>query len=169
MSTARTVGRIVLGATLVFAGISHLTFARKAFTAQVPPWVPASDDTVVLASGVVEIGLGSALIAARRRGELAGIAAAVFFAAIFPGNISQWRRKISAFGLDTDRKRLLRLPFQPLLVLWALWSTGIAGAYRAGLRAGLSPLSRDRCHRPPSAGRGVGGPCRCAMPPLGRC
>ena len=29
-----------------------------------------------------------------------------------------------AFGLDTDTKRFVRLFFQPVLVLWALWCTG---------------------------------------------
>lgn len=53
-----------------------------------------------------------------------GLVVAIFFVAIFPGNIHQYTEGISAFGLDTDAKRLVRLFFQPLLVLWALWSTG---------------------------------------------
>jgi uncharacterized membrane protein len=92
------------------------------FQAQVPPWVPSSPDFVVLASGVVEIALGLALISLQRRRE-AGIATALFFIAIFPGNISQFVNHIDAFGLDSDRTRAIRLLFQPLLVLWALWST----------------------------------------------
>jgi uncharacterized membrane protein len=92
------------------------------FQAQVPPWVPLSPDFVVLASGVVEIALGLALISLQRRRE-AGIATALFFIAIFPGNISQFVNEIDAFGLDSDRARAIRLLFQPLLVLWALWST----------------------------------------------
>ena len=40
----RTAGRIALGAALVFAGTSHLTFARQEFQAQVPGWVPVDDD-----------------------------------------------------------------------------------------------------------------------------
>jgi uncharacterized membrane protein len=93
------------------------------FQAQVPPWVPLSPDFVVLASGVVEIALGLALISLQRRREV-GIATALFFIAIFPGNISQFVNGIDAFGLDSDRARAIRLLFQPLLVLWALWSTG---------------------------------------------
>jgi uncharacterized membrane protein len=92
------------------------------FQAQVPPWVPLSPDFVVLASGVVEIALGLALISLQRRREV-GIATALFFIAIFPGNISQFINHIDAFGLDSDRARAIRLLFQPLLVLWALWST----------------------------------------------
>lgn len=123
MSAPRTAVRILLGAALVFAGVSHLTFARDEFRAQVPDFVPLDDDTTVLASGGVEIALGSALLLARRRRTLVGRAAAVFFVAVFPGNLSQWRNGRSAFGLDTDRKRFIRLFFQPVLVAAALWST----------------------------------------------
>ncbi|MCJ1702479.1 hypothetical protein [Rathayibacter sp. VKM Ac-2926] len=122
-SLIRTGAKVLLGSALVFAGVSHLTRAREEFQAQVPEWVPLDKDTVVLASGVVEIGLGASLVLARRRSPLVGAAAAAFFTAIFPGNVSQYLTKTSAFGLDTDRKRAVRLVFQPLLVAWALWST----------------------------------------------
>ncbi|NKY06682.1 hypothetical protein HF998_06810 [Cellulomonas hominis] len=125
-----------MGAALVFAGSSHLTFARQEFQAQVPAWVPVDDDAVVLASGVVEIGLGAALAAAPRRFRApVGWLAALFFVAIFPGNLSHYATQTDAFGLDTDTKRLVRLPFQPLLVAWALWSTGAWRSWRAA-RAG---------------------------------
>ncbi|ROQ65127.1 putative membrane protein [Rathayibacter sp. PhB152] len=122
-SLIRTGAKVLLGSALVFAGVSHLTRAREEFQAQVPEWVPLDKDTVVLASGVVEIGLGASLVLARRQAPLVGAAAAAFFTAIFPGNVSQYVTKTSAFGLDTDRKRAVRLVFQPLLVAWALWST----------------------------------------------
>ena len=122
-SALRTVARVALGAALVFAGTSHLTFARKDFQAQVPEFVPVDIDTVVLASGVAEIALGASLIALPRHKRAVGDVAAVFFTAIFPGNVSQWLHGRSAFGLDTDRKRAVRLVFQPVLVAWALWST----------------------------------------------
>jgi uncharacterized membrane protein len=118
----RKATQILLGATLIYTGTLHLTTSRMEFQAQVPPWVPFSPDFVVLASGVVEIALGLALISLQRRRE-AGIATALFFITIFPGNISQFVNHIDAFGLDSDRARAIRLLFQPLLVLWALWST----------------------------------------------
>lgn len=120
---ARTGARVLLGVALTFAGISHLGSARAEFQAQVPPWVPLDADFVVLASGVVEIVLGLALIVLFRWKAWVGVAAALFFIAIFPGNISQFVNGIDAFGLDTDEARGIRLLFQPLLVLWALWST----------------------------------------------
>jgi uncharacterized membrane protein len=122
MHLIRKATQILLGATLIYTGTLHLTTSRMEFQAQVPPWVPFSPDFVVLASGVVEIALGIALISLQRRREV-GIATALFFIAIFPGNISQFINQIDAFGLDSDRARAIRLLFQPLLVLWALWST----------------------------------------------
>ena len=112
----------ILGAALIYAGITHLTTSRLEFQAQVPTWVPLSADFVVLASGVVEIVLGVMLASLQYRRQVGWITAA-FFVAIFPGNISQYVNGIDAFGLDTDQARLTRLFFQPLLVLWALWAT----------------------------------------------
>ena len=116
--------RIVLGANLVLAGIGHLTFARKGFQAQVPDWVPLKKDDTVVYSGIVEIALGSAIIfTGRKHRKAIGKIAAAFFVAVFPGNISQYTHKRSGLNLDTDRKRLIRLFFQPGLVYWALKST----------------------------------------------
>ena len=122
MHLIRKLTQILLGATLIYTGTLHLTTSRLEFQAQVPTWVPFSPDFVVLASGVVEIALGLGLISLQRRREV-GIATAAFFIAIFPGNISQFVNGIDAFGLDSDRARAIRLLFQPMLVLWALWST----------------------------------------------
>lgn len=124
---SQTAARLLLGATLLFSGTTHLTVARDDFRAQVPRWIPLPVDTTVLASGVVEIALGAALVALRRQRTLVGGIAAAFFVAIFPGNISQYVERIDAFGLDTDRARFARLFFQPLLVLWALWGAGVLG------------------------------------------
>ncbi|CAB4650932.1 unannotated protein [freshwater metagenome] len=124
MKNIRIAGQILLGAALIYAGITHLTTSRLEFQAQVPTWVPLSADFVVLASGVVEICLGIALASLQYRRYVGWITAA-FFVAIFPGNISQYINGIDAFGLDTDQARLIRLFFQPPLVLWALWATGI--------------------------------------------
>jgi len=127
MEIIRKAMQVLLGAALMYAGISHLTTSRIEFQAQVPSWVPLSADFVVLASGVVEILLGLSLAGLRNRKEV-GIATALFFIAIFPGNISQYVNGIDAFGLDSDRARAIRLFFQPLLVIWALWSTGAWGS-----------------------------------------
>lgn len=129
-SRPRRAAAVVLGLFLAFAGTSHLTFARDEFQAQVPGWVPMDKDLVVLLSGIAEIGLGSALALLPSRRVPVGLAAAAFFIAIFPGNISQYVTRTDGFGLDTDQLRFIRLFFQPLLVIWALWSTGAWQALR---------------------------------------
>ncbi len=123
-TTAQKLGRIVLGSLMILAGIGHLTFGREEFLAQVPAWVPIPPDVTVLASGVVEIGLGLAMILMAKRRAVVGLLLAAFFVVIFPGNIAQWVHHRDAFGLNSDRARLIRLFFQPVLIAWALWSTG---------------------------------------------
>ena len=120
----RTLARVLLGSFMMFAGMGHMTFLRRDFQAQVPTWLPLDKDFVVLASGVVEVGFGAALLALPRQRRTVGWVLAAFFLAIFPGNVSQYLTHQSAFGLDTDGKRLGRLFFQPVLIALALWSTG---------------------------------------------
>jgi uncharacterized membrane protein len=139
-SLARIVARVVLGAFLLVAGTAHLTVARAEFAAQVPAWLPLDSDVVVVASGVVELVLGAALVFLGRYRVQVGWVVAAFFVAIFPGNIAQYVDGVSAFGLDTDGARLTRLFFQPVLVVWALWSTG-AWRVRAALRERTAPRS----------------------------
>ncbi len=120
-SPVRTAARLLLGVAMVGAGVLHLTIQREEFQAQVPNWFPVDEDLTVLASGVAEITLGAAFVLLPRRRRLVGGLLAAFFVVIFPGNIAQYLEGTDAFGLDTDRKRLLRLFFQPVLVLWALF------------------------------------------------
>lgn len=121
----KSIARYLLAIALIFAGTGHLSFARTEFQAQVPNWVPLDADFVVLASGVVEIGLGLALLFVSRYRKAVGILIAAFFVAIFPGNVSQYLTGTDAFGLNSDVARAIRLLFQPLLVVWALWCTGV--------------------------------------------
>lgn len=126
MKLLKNILRITLGTFMVVAGVGHLTFQREEFQAQVPRWLPSDPrfmDFVVLSSGVVEIALGLAMIFWAKKKAKVGLALAIFYVLVFPGNISQYMNGIDAFGLDTDRKRLIRLFFQPVLILWALWST----------------------------------------------
>ena len=108
---------------LTYAGTTHLASNRQEFQAQVPTWLPLDPDFVVIASGIVEIILGISLLTLWRYRTQVGLTVALFFILIFPGNINQYVNQIDAFGLNTDRERLIRLFFQPALVLWALWST----------------------------------------------
>lgn len=123
--TSQTAARIILGSFMTFAGITHLTTAREEFQAQVPSWIPVDDDLVVVGSGVAEIALGASLLALPKHRKLTGTALAAFYTAIFPGNIGQYAERKDGFGLDTDRKRLIRLFGQPCLIAAALWAAGI--------------------------------------------
>jgi uncharacterized membrane protein len=122
--------QIVLGAALTYAGISHLTTSRLTFRAQVPTLFRDYADFVVLASGVVEIAIGLTLILLWKYRTQIGWLVAIFFTAVFWGNISQYINKVDAFGLNSDRARFIRLLFQPLLVAWALLSTGAWTSFR---------------------------------------
>lgn len=133
-TTLQDVGRVVLGSFMVVAGTGHLTFSRVPFQAQVPDFVPFDKDTVVLLSGVVEIGLGVSLLLAKRRKVPMGLGLAAFYVLVFPGNVHQYTHHLDAFGLNSDAKRLTRLFFQPVLVAWALWSTGAWQAWRQRVR-----------------------------------
>jgi len=132
--------QMVLGLALVYAGIGHLTTSRTEFQAQVPIVFADYADFVVLASGVVEIALGVGLIALWQYRVQIGWLVAAFFVAIFWGNISQYINGVDAFGLDTDTKRLVRLFFQPVLVMWALLSTGAWGSWR---KKPVKPIDKD--------------------------
>lgn len=118
------IARITLGLFMVLAGIGHLTFQRREFQAQVPNWVPINKDATVLLSGAAEIALGLSMLFCKKQRPKLGIALALFYVAVFPGNIAQYLNHRDAFGLNTDQARLTRLFFQPILIAWALWSTG---------------------------------------------
>ena len=130
-SKAQTIARILFGSFLFLAGVSHLTFAREEFAAQVPGWLPMPVDTVVVLSGIVEIVLGASLLALSKQRTTVGWVVAIFFVAVFPGNIAQLINHRDAFGLNTDLLRWLRLPFQPVLIFVALWSTGAWKKWKA--------------------------------------
>jgi uncharacterized membrane protein len=134
MKVVARLPQIVLGFALAYAGVGHLTSSRQEFRAQVPTVFADYADFVVLASGVVEIALGVGLIAVWKYRVQIGWIVAAFFVAVFWGNISQYVNGVDAFGLDTDTKRLVRLFFQPLLVMWALGSTGAWKSWRSRLK-----------------------------------
>lgn len=130
-SKTQNIFRLIIAFAMVFAGISHLTFGRIDFVAQVPNWVPLSKDLVVVLSGIVEIILGLGLAFWKTQRVSFGLALALFYILIFPGNIAQYLNETDAFGsLNSDEARLIRLFFQPILIVWALWSSGAWKAWK---------------------------------------
>ena len=140
MVLVKNIAQLGLGAFLFFAGNSHLGSNRTEFLAQVPTWLPLDPDFVVVASGLVEITLGVLLITTalvfKKYRQTIGLLTGLFFILIFPGNINQYVNQIDAFGLDTDAKRIIRLFFQPPLVIWALWSSGGARLFKSIINTG---------------------------------
>lgn len=126
ISTTKTQNffRILLGLFMIMAAIGHFTYQRQEFQAQVPNWVPMDKDLVVILSGIVEMAIGLALVFMTNHKIKLGIFLAVFYVMVFPGNIAQYLNGIDALGMNTDQARLIRLFFQPVLILWALWSSG---------------------------------------------
>lgn len=128
---AQNIFRILLALFIIYAGFSHLTFNRADFQAQVPDWIPLNKDLVVLLSGIVEMALGLGLAIWKKERARFGWALALFFVLIFPGNIAQYLDGKDAFGvLNSDRARFIRLFFQPVLIVWALWSAGSFKAWK---------------------------------------
>lgn len=122
--------RIIIAFFMIFAGFSHLTFNRIEFQAQVPEWLPMSKDLVVILSGIVEMALGLGLMFWKKQRVNFGWALAIFYVLIFPGNISQYIEGKDFASLDSDTARLVRLFFQPVLIAWALWSSGAWKAWK---------------------------------------
>ena len=123
---------ILLGDFMLYAGIGHLTFLRESFQEQVPTWITTDEgfmDFIILSSGIVEIAFGALIVRGGKLKVETGIALAIFYILVFPGNINQYVNQIDSFGLDTDSKRLIRLFFQPVLILWALWSSRFARSF----------------------------------------
>lgn len=130
-TVTQNIFRILLALFMIFAGFSHLTFNRIDFQSQVPDWIPMSKDLVVILSGIVEMVLGVGLAFWKTERIKIGWVLAIFFVLVFPSNIAQYMDSKDAFGvLDSDRARLVRLFFQPILIIWTLWSTGAFKAYR---------------------------------------
>jgi uncharacterized membrane protein len=124
------VARVLLALFLLVAGVGHLVAVGE-FLGQVPTFLPLREEIVVV-SGLVEIGLAVALVALRgERLARLGWVVAVFFVAVFPGNVWQLVNGSDSFGLDTTQARVVRLFFQPLFVVWALWCTGAWAHARA--------------------------------------
>ncbi|MDO9457173.1 MauE/DoxX family redox-associated membrane protein [Nocardioides sp.] len=126
--TLRVVGRVLLAGALLVAGVAHFRSTDE-FLGQVPTFLPLREE-IVIVSGVVELALGVALLVLRgRRLAVLGLVVAVFFVAVFPGNVWQAVHGSSSFGLDSTTSRVVRLFFQPLLVVWALWCTDARSAW----------------------------------------
>ncbi|MFD5101866.1 DoxX family protein [Streptomyces albidochromogenes] len=107
--------RLLVG-LLAAAGAAHMV-APKPFDATIPQALPGSPRAWTHASGVVELLLAAGVAVPRTR-RVSAVAAACFFAGVFPANVKMaydWRHKPAAL----KSLAYARLPLQVPLVLWA--------------------------------------------------
>ncbi|GMA32927.1 hypothetical protein [Litorihabitans aurantiacus] len=125
---ARAAGQVALGGLMLAAGTAHLRRTRG-YRVVVPRWFPGDPDRVIVASGVVELAIGGALVTVWRQPARAwvGVTTAAFLVAVWPGNVSQYlERRDAGPLLDSDLKRLVRLPLQVPLIAGALAAGDVA-------------------------------------------
>lgn len=113
MHRLRTLSPYALAVLLVGSGTLHL-LRPSGFDALIPPFLPRPR-AWTYASGLAELAVAVAVLIPRTR-RRGGLAAAVLFVAVFPGNVYM------AFEPgDVPRWiALARLPLQVPLVLWGL-------------------------------------------------
>jgi uncharacterized membrane protein len=111
--------RTVLAAFMIAIGILHFV-APAGFVAIVPAWLP-SPLALVIVSGFFEILGGVGLLVARVR-KAASYGLVALYVAVFPANVNMAIHDIQLDGLHLPRAALwIRLPFQLVLIAWALW------------------------------------------------
>jgi uncharacterized membrane protein len=113
--------RLAMALALFFVGADHWLNPGR-YLAMMPPWIPLHLELVLFA-GAAEIAGGAGLLIPRLR-RLAGVMLALYFVAVFPANLHNALNCLSVEGLpQAGRYYWLRLPFQPLAIWWALYST----------------------------------------------
>ena len=105
---------------MIVLGVLHFV-AADAFAQIIPPQLPWRYGLVWI-SGVFEILLGLALVPEQTR-RLAGWGLVALYIAVFPANIYMAVANVRIRNLDPISPALLwgRLPFQFVLIAWALW------------------------------------------------
>ena len=151
--SARRAALFGMAAAMAFAGAAHWAMPTP-FVQHLPPWVPFAE-ALVLVTGVLEVGLGAALLLRQPWRRRAGLALAAYFVAVFPANVYVAVADVAVDGQPGGWYPWLRLPLQLLFVAWALWCTewelrqmraAAAGLVGRGPRAdeGAPSLSRTQ-------------------------
>lgn len=132
-ASTRRAALIGMAVAMAFAGVTHLLMPTP-FVQHLPVWVPLREELVLL-TGLVEIGLGAALLLRQPLRRLAGIALAGYLVAVFPSNVYVAVAQVEVDGQPDGAYPWLRLPFQLLFIAWALWSTRDVTSSAAAPRA----------------------------------
>lgn len=133
--------RLALALALLLIGVDHwLTPAR--YLAMMPPYLPWHLELVLL-TGACELAGALGLLWSRTR-RLAGGLLALYFVCVFPANLHNALHGLSVDGLPSVQWYYwLRLPFQPLIILWTLYAAGLLRWPQPfSSRGGKSPAHR---------------------------
>lgn len=120
---SRAIMRWILAALFVAAGIAHLT-APEVLLTITPDWVPLAPQ-VIFVTGLCELA-GAVALVTRPMRKAAGVALALYTLCVWPANIKQALDHIVIPHIpDSWWYHGPRLAFQPVLVWWALFCSGV--------------------------------------------
>ncbi|PAU53126.1 hypothetical protein BZL42_23075 [Pseudomonas indica] len=117
--------RLAMALALLFVGFDHwLTPGR--YLPMMPDYLPYHLP-LVLFTGACELAGAVGLLLPQTR-RLAATMLALYFVCVFPANIHNALNGLNVDGLPSVQWYYwLRLPFQPLIILWALYAGGVIG------------------------------------------
>ena len=112
---------LLLSALFVSAGVMHFVIPGH-YASIMPPWIPYQKEAVYI-SGIFEIAGGiGILIPGLRRAAGAGLIA--LLVAVFPANVQMLMNYMGSHASFWTLALLwLRLPLQPLLIVWVWKAT----------------------------------------------
>jgi uncharacterized membrane protein/plastocyanin len=122
----RDSARIGFGVAFAIAGLTHF-LTPTLFVQHMPEWVPGRE-SIVYASGALEMLGGIALAVSKRHARELAILIGLYLIAVFPSNIY-----VAVAGIDVEGQPggiypWVRLPFQALYIWWVLASAGVRRA-----------------------------------------
>ena len=118
----RRIFRYLLAVFFVLAGANH--FWNPSFYLQImPPYLPWHGELVFI-SGICEILGGIGVLFPQPLRRIAGWGLVALLIAIFPANLHMAMNDVPMPGRPPNPTlNWLRLPFQLVFILWALWCT----------------------------------------------
>lgn len=115
----RELGSYSMVIFLVFFGLSHF-YKQDELILMLPDFIPFPE-FIIFITGIIEITLAVGLLFPTTR-RLSGILIAVYFIAVLPANIYKAVNTVEISGtLSNDTVAWLRIFFQPIFIVWALY------------------------------------------------
>ncbi|MCY1535708.1 hypothetical protein D9M68_711230 [compost metagenome] len=115
--------RWAMALALLFVGIDHWLTPER-YLAMMPDYLPYHLPLVLFTS-LCELAGAIGLLLPRTR-RLAALMLALYFVCVFPANLHNALQGLNVAGLPSASWYYwLRLPFQPLVILWALYAGGV--------------------------------------------